>query len=61
MTTKWNLINLDFVPSPDKFNTAEEREGKLLTPPFLTTISLSSQVEKAKGRMCSDNALAPVE
>lgn len=69
MTTKWNLINLDLVPPPDKFSAEEEGEGKLffrdvfsstsLPPP--TTTLLSSQVEKAKGRMGSDNAPAPVE
>lgn len=29
MTTKWNLINLDLVPLPDKFSAEEEGEGKL--------------------------------
>lgn len=30
MTTKWNLINLDLVPSLDKFSAeGEEGEGKL--------------------------------
>lgn len=29
MTTKWNLINLDLVPPPDKFSAEEEGEGKL--------------------------------
>lgn len=67
MTTKWNLINLDLVPPPDKFSAEEEEEeGKLFfrdvfRPPPLPTIPLSSQVEKAKGRMGSDNAPAPVE
>lgn len=67
MTTKWNLINLDLVPPPDKFSAGEEEEGKLFfrdvfRPPLpYPTIPLSSQVEKAKGRMGSDNAPAPVE
>lgn len=70
MTTKWNLINLDLVPSLDKFS-GEEEEGKgncfffleMCSPspcPF-PTIPLPSQVEKATGCMGSDNAAAPVE
>lgn len=67
MTTKWNLINLDLVPPSDKFSAEEEGEGKLFfgdvfRPPLpFPTIPLSFQVEKAKGRMGSDNAPAPVE
>lgn len=41
MTTKWNLINPDLVPSSDKFSAEEEEEGKLFfwdvfssPPPF---------------------------
>lgn len=39
MTTKWNLINLDLVPPPDKFSAEEEGKGKLFfrdvsSPPF---------------------------
>lgn len=68
MTTKWNLINLDLVPSLDKFS-AEEEEGKgncffrdVFTQPLsLPTILLPSQVEKATGCMGSDHAAAPVE
>ncbi len=45
MTTKWNLINLDLVPPPDKFSAEEEGEGKLFFrdvfsppfPPYLST------------------------
>lgn len=29
MTTKWNLINLDLVPPPDKLSAEEEGEEKL--------------------------------
>ena len=73
MTTKWNLINPDLVPPSDKFSAEEEEEGKLFfwdvfsspSPSLPSLLFLpfcfSSQVEKAKGRMGSDNAPAPVE
>lgn len=43
MTTKWNLINLDLVPPPDKFSAEEEGEGKLFfrdvfSPPPLPSL-----------------------
>lgn len=39
MTTKWNLINLDLVPPPDKFSAEEEEgEGKLF---FMDVFSLA--------------------
>lgn len=61
MTTKWNLINPDYVPPSDKFSAKEEAEGKLFfkgcvlnpqTHPHTPThtIPLSSQVEKAEKR-----------
>lgn len=30
MTTKWNLINLDLVPLPDKFSAEEEKGGEIV-------------------------------
>lgn len=71
MTTKWDLINLDFAP-PLLTNSAQKKKRKgncfwgmrfppsPASPPF-PTIPLSTRVEKAKGRMGSDNAPAPVE
>lgn len=73
MDHKMDLINLDFEPPlTDKSSAEEEEEVKLFLgmcspstsshlPSFFLSILLSTQVGKAKGRMASDNAAAPVE
>lgn len=34
MTTKWNLINLDSVPPPDKFSVKEKGKGNCVLRMF---------------------------
>lgn len=61
---KWNLINLDLVPSFDKFSAEEEGKGFFFCsqPQSLPTIPPPfSRLKREAGCMVSDKAATPVE